>query len=293
VPTKADYSRNNPNETITNLASEVPFIIGGSDGCLANLGSFVFKENEAAVTIGTSGAVRISSSKPTHDYEAMTFNYRLDSDTFISGGPINNGGIVLQWFLKNILKKANLTPTDYEELFEDISKVEAGANGVVFLPYLHGERAPIWDTKSCGTFFGVKAYHTTAHFSKAIIEGICYALNNVLETLDGSGDKITRLHVSGGFVTSKIWLQILADITGKRVCVINTEDASAIGAAYFALKTSGAVEDYDTLFANRNIEFIEPSTTNHSIYRNYFIIYKNLYQTLKDQMHLLYNLNHS
>lgn len=289
------YTCKDYNAAISNLLhlpAGVLFMTGASDGCLANLGSFVINETEAAVTIGTSGAVRVTGKKPIYNYKAMTFNYKLDEDTFISGGPINNGGNVLQWFLKSFLNKQTISAEDYNEFFNEVNEVKAGAGGLIFLPYIYGERAPNWDTKSCGAFFGVKAYHSKSHFSRAVIEGICYALNDVLQTLDVNEQPIAQLHVSGGFVTSRTWMQILANVTGKRISIIHTDDASAIGAAYFGLKTLKLTEDYNQLFAGRNSEFLEPDFADLNRYKNYFTIYKSLYESLKQPMHQLYNLNH-
>jgi len=276
---------------LLHLPSKVSFIMGASDGCLANLGSFAINETEAAVTIGTSGAVRVTGKKPIYNYKAMTFNYKLDESTFIIGGPVNNGGNALQWFLKSFLEKQTISAEDYNEFFKLVSEVKAGSDGLIFLPYIFGERAPHWDTKSCGTFFGIKDYHSKPHLSRAVIEGICYALNDVLQTLDKNGKRIIQLNVSGGFVTSRTWMQILADVTGKRISIIHTNDASAIGAAYFGLKTLGLAEDYNQLFAGKNTEFIEPCLTDHATYENHFAIYKGLYESLKESMHQLHNIN--
>ncbi|MEJ7827042.1 MAG: gluconokinase [Segetibacter sp.] len=290
-----DYTRNDLNPAVSNLLhlpANVAFVVGASDGCLANLGSFAINETEAAVTIGTSGAVRVAVKKPIYNYKAMTFNYKLDESTFISGGPINNGGNVLQWFLKSFLDKQTISAEDYTEFFNAVSGVKGGADGLIFLPYIFGERAPHWDSKSCGTFFGIKDYHSKPHFLRAVIEGVCYALNDVLQKLDNNEQPIAQLNVSGGFVMSKTWMQILADVTGKRISIIHTNDASAIGAAYFGLKILGLAKDYNQLFAGKDMEFIEPCLTDHVTYKNYFAIYKGLYQSLKEPMHQLHNLNH-
>jgi gluconokinase len=295
IPVSTRYTRSNCNASLLsllNITADVSFIIGASDGCLANVGSFTMNKNEAAVTIGTSAAVRMMSKTPVYNYDAMTFNYKLDEDTFICGGAINNGGNVVQWFLKNFLDKKTLTTKDYERFFQVIEKVNPGADGLIFLPYLNGERAPHWDAKSCGTFFGVRTHHSQITFSRAIIEGVCYALNDVLKTIEANGDNIIQLNVSGGFVASKTWMQILADITGKRICIVHTNDASAIGAAYLGLKTMKFIKDYSLLIPNTKMEFIEPDSSNHKMYNNYFKIFQGLYHSLKDSMHALHSLNH-
>jgi gluconokinase len=261
----------------------VPFVIGASDGCLANLGSSAISPGNAAITIGTSGAVRIASPKPVSNFKTMTFSYRLDEETYVCGGPVNNGGIALQWLLKDFFGNKNLSKVDYTSLFEQVDATEPGCNGLIFLPYLTGERAPIWDTKSCGTFFGIRLHHTRDFFARAVLEGICYALNDVLLTLEQHSEKIKQVNVSGGFVLSKSWMQILADITGKSLSLVQTEDASAIGAAYMAIKAIGLSENYPSL---KNIQetIIEPNPKNYEIYRSNFILYKQLYANLKDIM---------
>jgi gluconokinase len=288
------YNRCDCNATLSNLlniSADVTFIIGASDGCLANVGSFAINKNDAALTIGTSAAIRITSKTPIYNYEAMTFNYKLDEKIFICGGAINNGGNVVQWFLKNFLNKQVINGEEYEKLFKEAEKVKPGSDGLIFLPYINGERAPHWDAKSCGAFFGITADHSQANFSRATIEGVCYALNDVLKTIE-TYDNISQLHVSGGFVASRIWMQILADVTGKKICIVQTEDASAIGAAYLGLKTMKIIKDYNELISKKIMEFIEPDFANHKIYTNYFSVFQGLYCNLKDSMLALYKLKH-
>lgn len=273
----------NPLQTLPFLAKETPFVIGATDGCLANLGTGAIKPGIAALTIGTSGALRVADNSVVVNEKAMNFSYRLDEDTFINGGPVNNGGVAVKWHLKNILQKAALKESDYEDTLGKIQAIEPGAEGLIFLPYLQGERAPIWDSKSCGTFFGIRLNHQTPHFTRAVIEGICFALNDVLLSLTASGQEIKQLNVSGGFVTSVIWLQIMADITGKRLLLYSVEDASAVGAAYLAFKATGIAADYP-LPDQENITCIEPDEKNHLIYKTYFEFYQKIYQQLKGVM---------
>jgi gluconokinase len=191
------------------------------------------------------------------------------------------------------LAKKSLTQADYDCLFQEVKIVKPGADGLIFLPYLNGERAPYWDAKSCGSFFGIKAKHSQPNFSRAIIEGICYALNDVLKSIENNGGVVNQLNVSGGFVASKTWMQILADITGKRICIIQTNDASAIGAAYLGLKTMKIIKDYNELNTRTDVEFLESNNANHKLYNDYFTIFRSLYNNLKDSMHALHNLNHN
>lgn len=275
--------------SLLNIPDDIPFCIGASDGCLANIGSNAIEPGIAAVTIGTSGAVRIANFSPVFNFKAMIFNYVLDKKTFICGGPVNNGGNVVQWVFKTLLDIPEPGVTDYEEFFKVVDAVPSGCNGLLFLPYLNGERSPLWDEKACGCFFGIRSHHINTHFMRAALEGICYALKNVLQTVEKSTNNINQLNVSGGFVHSKTWMQILADITGKKVCLIQTEDASAIGAALLGTKAMNLQDHYLIQNLENNL-LIEPDLDNHELHKKYYDIFKNLYEPLKGSMHQLHNI---
>jgi len=284
-PVNTTYKRTVLKSPITEkigLNPETIFVIGASDGCCANLGSFVNTPDVASLTIGTSGAVRITSPQPVYDFGAMIFNYLLNQNTFVCGGAINNGGIVLNWLIKNFLDKKQAGPANYDEVFAKINTVPAGSEGLIFLPYLFGERAPLWDTKSCGAFFNIKQQHTQAHFLRAGLEGICFALNDVLQTLEKSSAPISQLNISGGFITSPVWTQILADITGKKLVIVQQEDASAIGAVFLAMDALGLPIPQPTTGTSENII---PNQSNHQTYSNSFPVFKKLYANLKETMH--------
>ena len=289
TPVSTDYFNSNPLQGRFDGLS-TSFVIGASDGCLANLGSEATEDGIAAVTIGTSGALRLASPKPVFNPLAMTFNYILDDKTYICGGPINNGGGTLQWLLKNIFKKDELRAEDYKDLFKQVEDTASGNDGLIFLPYLTGERAPIWDSEACGTFFGLNLRHEQKHLARAVVEGICYALNDVMIAVENQSETIRRLHVSGGFIHSKIWVQILADVTGKELVLVLEEDASAVGAAYLAAKASGLTKTYP-VSENKRPEVIKPDLKNHLYHQKNFLLFKQLYANLSVTMHQLYQLN--
>lgn len=293
APVNTSYIRRDPHPATVQamgLTANTPFVIGASDGCLANLGSLAIHEGIAALSIGTSGAVRMASTQPVFNFGAMTFNYLLDEQTFICGGAVNNGGMVVDWLLKDFMHVTSAASGGYEELFKLISTKPAGSDGLLFLPYLSGERTPIWDARSCGVFFGIKLQHDQAHFLRAATEGICMALHHVLQAVEDTSGKIIQINVSGGFVYSPEWLRILADITGKRLVIYQTNDASAIGATYLARKSLGLIADYRAILKPNKAEVIEPNLQNHAVYQRYFKLFKKLYVDLRDsmsQLHLL------
>jgi gluconokinase len=288
-PVATSYIRKDAKEEIVsslNITASTPFCIGASDGCLANLGSSSLQSHIAAITIGTSGAVRVTRKEPLIDYTTMSFNYLLDEHTFICGGPINNGGSVVQWLLKNFLSHATTNEENYKNLFDEIEKIPEGCEGLIFLPYLYGERAPVWDEQSCGVYFGVKPYHRQSHFLRAALEGICFALKDVLVALEKDAESIRQINASGGFVQSPVWVQMLADITGKNILLQQTEDASAIGAAWLALKALNIISDYSSLETQAG-NIIQPQKKLQNAYQKNYTVFKMLYPNLKTTMHLL------
>lgn len=288
-PVATSYLRKNIKKEIAaalHIPASTPFCIGASDGCLANLGTSSLQAHVAAITIGTSGAVRVTRKKPLIDAAAMSFNYLLDEHTFICGGPTNNGGNVIQWLLKNFLSQEGATDKDYEKLFTNIEKIPAGCEGLIFLPYLYGERAPLWDEQSCGVYFGIKPHHTQSHFLRAAVEGICFALKDILVALEEDAEPIVQINASGGFVQAGAWVQMLAHVTGKKILLQQGEDASAIGAAWLALKALKIITGYHSLeFQSGSI--ILPQQKLQDAYQKNYTVFKMLYPNLKATMHLL------
>lgn len=281
-----DHSRTCNDSAVCNqlgISPGTPFFIGASDGCLANVGSFATKEGFMALTIGTSGAVRVARKQPMRNFKAMTFNYRLDDATYICGGPTNNGGVILKWYNENVLGRKLETANDYTLFFKNLSDSKPGAEGLIFLPYILGERAPIWNSNACGVFFGMQGHHHQAHFTRALIEGISIALFDIAHGMIEGGLSIQQIHVSGGFVHSEEWLQILANIFGKKICLINTADASAIGAAFLAMKNLHIIREYEQL-KPREIKEIIPQEEHQPTYHALFLRYRNLYESVADLM---------
>jgi len=278
------------NRLLPGIGTSTAFVIGASDGCCANYGGNAIKPGRAALTIGTSGAVRVGSNKPAYNYKAMTFNYLLKENTFICGGAVNNGGAALDWVLKSFLK-LEINKENYQTLFDTIGSINAGSEGLIFLPYLYAERAPVWDAKSSGAFLNINFKHQQQHFLRAALEGICFALYDVLNAVEESADPVAEIVVSGGFISSPVWVQILADITGKRLVLLKGGDSSAMGAIYLAMKELGinVQRIMDREEAGQII--VEPDAANHQTYSLIFPVYKKLYGDLKVSMHQMHDLN--
>ena len=295
-PVPTGHFKTHPNREVLNymgLLESVPWVIGASDGCLAHLGSSILQAGTASLTIGTSAAIRISSTFPVYDNERMIFNYILDEQNFIIGGALNNGGNVLDWGLRNFSnREIFLEKKDenrMEAYFKEIVKIPDGSNGLLFLPYLSGERSPIWDEKASGVFLGIKISHNSGHFMRSIVEGICFAIHDVHESLENCGLKINQIHISGGFTVSPIWVQILANILGKNLVIPLRADASSFGATLMAMKALGYISSYEEV---QNLSIQNSFVTNFEIHKFYQIgyrIYKKAYQDLKMSLHEIHD----
>lgn len=257
-------------------AYNIPFIIGSSDGCFANIGSGVFEDNEATLTIGTSGAVRITLAKPILSEKPALFCYPVLNNLYVKGGAVNNGGNAMQWFAQSFTDEGG---DDYEALIEKAALIHAGADGLIFLPYLQGERAPIWNAAARGVFFGVNSIHHKAHFTRAVLEGISFGLYDVFCELNNKN--IDTIYVSGGFTRSSFWVQMIADIFNKKVVVADIADASAMGAIQLGMYATGFIQNLANHKADRSGTVFIPVAAQHIIYEKQFREFCALYQTLK------------
>lgn len=249
------------------FSKPVACVIGSSDGCLANLGSFVMDSDTLSLTIGTSGAVRRTTTG-RKTIRTKLFRYHLDEETLIEGGATNNGGVLLEWFSKNFLnEKPNLA-----SFIDRALQVPAGAEGLIFLPYVFGERAPLYDPDASGIFYGIRQHHTMKHFMRALLEGIGFAMYSIAGLIESHSGPYSSMVASGGFTQSGNWVQVIADIFGKRVRVNQYENASALGAAMIGFKAIR--ETYS--FSVSPMKVFEPDMKNHSSYQDIFLTYQTL-----------------
>lgn len=264
------------------LNKDVSFVIGAGDGATSNLGSGVISSGEAVLTIGTSGAMRTTLTRPEVDNDGKLFTYLLAGNLYVHGGAINNGGIVIQWFLENFMGTVNWQGKEKELFFDQAAKASAGAEGLIFLPYLLGERTPVWDAEAKGVFFGIKAMHKRKHFMRAAMEGICFSILQVMKLLEKNAD-INTVYATGGFTQSSLWLQTMADILNKKIVLRGTADASAMGALFMAMYAKGAIKDWMEIrkyFVSEK-EFLPRPEENRRYQRN-IQIFENLYLKLKE-----------
>lgn len=231
----------------TGLSPQTPFIIGAGDGVLANLGAGATAKDEVALTIGTSAAVRTADDVYSVAENGSLFTYILEENTFLIGGASNNGGNVLEWFSKKFTDriKGKSEGELVKNMLESSKEIPAGAEGLLFLPYIFGERAPLWNAEAKGGFYHVTHRHGQAHFAKAVLEGILLNLRLILTEIEKvTGRNIERVIAGGGFFRSESSAQLAADIFGKTVILRENVDNSAYGAVLMTMKALGAIENY-------------------------------------------------
>jgi gluconokinase len=252
------------------IPAGTPWIIGASDGCLANLGALVFNQNDAVITLGTSAALRRSEPRPLDDGFGRIFNYILHRDSYISGGASNNGGNLTQWFTRSLC-----ADTAIEQLLAAAADIAPGAEGLLFLPFVSGERAPLWDPDVTGAFLGIRSHHTRAHFQRAVLEGMLFNLYQIGEILASLAAPIPRLYLNGGLARAGLIVQLLADIFGVPVRINRSEEASARGAAILALLACGKIGDARALLDRqpKPTEYL-PNIARHSRYQEIFARYR-------------------
>jgi gluconokinase len=251
-----------------------PLIVGASDGCLAQLGSHAMNKNDLSITIGTSGAVRTASNKRSIDPQGRIFNYILDNDNFVCGGATNNGTALLNWYTNNMDSSAS---DDLMRFVDQVMEIQPGCDGLLMIPYLLGERAPIYNPNARGVFFGVSIDHTKKHFQRALIEGICFQIRWSMEGVEELFGEREKILISGGFTRSEKWIQILCDVLGKTLTLQETQDASTMGAAMMGFKAL-AIKSEFVLQASK---LFYPDPELHKVYTKSYLTFRKLYSAVE------------
>ena len=269
-----------------NLPENLPVVIGATDGVLVNVGIGAIEDGQLSATIGTSGAIRMLTKTPKVDSLGRTWCYNLTDDMWVAGGAINNGGIIMRWLRDKVCHYSNHRLEDididpYDLMTLKASKIPAGAEGLLLLPFFTGERAPCWNSELRGMFFGLSLNHSRSHMIRAGMEGICFSLNCVLSALKDFG-QVKDIRVSGSFTKSPLWLQIMADIFGEHITLPQNSEGAAFGAAVLGFIASGEMKDIsDTANLIKPKKVYKPQAENKEVYEELFDIYSSLYEKLQ------------
>ncbi|AEI40174.1 xylulokinase [Paenibacillus mucilaginosus] len=282
---------------LTGLAPGTPVVAGGGDQACGAVGVGVVRSGIASVALGTSGVVFVHDDTYQADEECRlhSFCHGVPGNWHRMGVMLAAGGSFQWWknhFAYEELQRAEQEGRDvYEYLTELAASAPLGSEGLLFLPYLTGERTPHPDPKARGGFIGLNLRHGKAHLTRAVLEGITFGLRDSMELIKESGIAITELRVNGGGARSRFWRQMIADIFGYPVVTVNSTDGPAYGAAVMAASGVLKREIPDLCEEWIRVEDrVEPIAANQERYQAYYDIYRTLYGTLKTSFHQLSDL---
>ncbi len=220
------------------LPQGLPVVLGGGDGPLANLGVGAIEPGVAALSLGTSGALRVVRDEPGIDERCRTFSYALADGRWVIGGAVSNGGVVGQW-------AADAFGVEVPELLEEAATVPPGADGLVALPYLLGERAPWWEPGLTGALVGLRRYHGRAEITRAIVEGVAQQLALVQEGVRDAGAEVRSVRATGGGFRSRVWATAIAAALERELHLSDAEAGSGLGAVLLGWRALGALDSLD------------------------------------------------
>ncbi|NHN31252.1 xylulokinase [Paenibacillus agricola] len=282
---------------LTGLKAGTPVVAGGGDQACGAVGVGVVKQGIASVALGTSGVVFVHDDTYQMDPECRlhSFCHGVPGKWHRMGVMLAAGGSFQWWKNHFAFEEQQIADAEGRDVYEYLTALAEtaplGSEGLLFLPYLTGERTPHPDPKARGGFIGLNMRHTKAHMTRSVLEGITFGLRDSLELIKASGIQITELRVSGGGARSLFWRQLIADICGYPVVTVNSTDGPAYGAAVMA--ASGVLKEDISELCERWIEVVERVEPNHehqAPYDEYYEIYRTLYPTLKSAMHQLNDL---
>ncbi len=224
----------------TGLPAGTPVVVGAADGPLGNLGTGAIVPGIAGLSLGTSGAVRMTVAKPGVDDRRTLFCYALTDALWVVGGAISNGGVVVRWaeqsLAPDVAGAAGSGPD--EALLALAATVAPASEGLVMLPYLLAERAPLWDPELPGAYLGLRRDHTRAHLVRAAVEGVCIQMRLILDQLDELAP-VDSIHATGGVFRSPLWREVMAAMLARPLEIVGEAEGTALGAAALGLLALG------------------------------------------------------
>jgi gluconokinase len=240
--------------------SELPFLLAVGDGAAVNVGTGCVDETKVALTVGTTGAMRVLSEGPAPDVPTGLWAYRLGRDRTLLGGSFSEGGNVVQWALENL----NLPHID--QLNSELEKLKPAQHGINVLPFIAGERATGWSTSATGVLEGVRISTTPMEILQAMLESVAYRFALVADLLLPGVKSGYQMIASGGAIkSSPWWLQTMSDVLGVPVGVSAEQQDTSRGTAILALNALGVWDSLDTHPAHI-AETYEPNASKADIY---------------------------
>ena len=265
----------------------VPVAAGAGDNAAAAVGNGIVREGLASCSIGTSGVLFAHAErlKPDPSGRLHTFCHAVPGAYHMMGVTLAAGASLRWW--RDLAGHA-----DYAQLTEQAATAPPGSEGLMFLPYLTGERSPHLDPLARGAFLGLTSRHGLAHLTRAVMEGVAFSLRDSLEVMRELGTKPSEIRATGGGARSDLWRQLLADILGLPIVRTTTDEGPAYGAALLAGVASGQFKDVAeaTAMVRVRAKVDEPNAQRRRIYDEHYAVYRSLYPATAEAMHRLSDL---
>ena len=276
---------------LSGLLEGTPVVAGGLDAIRGTLGAGVLRNGETQEQGGQAGGMSICLDTYKADPRLIMSFHAVPGKWILQGGTVGGGG-VMRWFEKEFGAyersiAGETGKSSLVQLTDQAEKVAPGCDGLVFLPYMSGERTPIWDPDAKGVFYGLDFSKSKGHFVRACMEGVAYSLRHNLEVASEAGADVEVMRAVGGSANSLLWTQIKADVTGKPIVVPYADEATTLGAAMLAGVRCGLYASYEEAVALtvRETRRHEPNPEQKEAYDRAYAIYRGLYADLKDRMH--------
>ena len=266
---------------LTGLLEGTPVVAGGVDSACGTLGAGVIKNGGTQEQGGQSGGMSICMDKFAPHAKLVYCNHVVPGKYLLQGGTVG-GGASYKWLRENFFPDLS-----FAEMDALASQSPPGAGGVIFLPYMAGERSPVWDPRAKGVFYGFDFTKTKSDFIRAVLEGVAYSLVHNLKTAEETGSAANILYANGGAANSDLWMQIKSDAANKPVAVVSSGDVSTtLGAAILAGVAAGIYSGFDDAVKNTVTirRTFYPDAENHGIYMKRYEKYLEIYGNLKETM---------
>lgn len=274
---------------VTGLKEGTAVVAGGLDAACCTLGAGVIDAGQTQEQGGQAGGMSICLDRPVANPKLILSYHVVPDRWLLQGGTVGGGS--LRWFFEQFgYEEAETAKRESKNPFaimdEKAEKIHCGSEGLIFLPYMAGERSPIWDKNAKGIFYGVSYKKTKAHFIRSIMEGCAYALRHNLDVAEKSSVVVDKLYSVGGAANSKLWCQIKADVTGKIIEVPESDNATTLGAAVLAGYGIGMFKDISKTIKEvvKSKAIYSPSFDNYKLYSRYYEQYLEIYEKLKEIM---------
>ncbi|HZO93924.1 MAG TPA: gluconokinase [Candidatus Baltobacteraceae bacterium] len=252
------------------LGDSTAVVLASSDGALANIGVGASGRRDVALTLGTSGAVRVLSDEPVVDPQGRTFCYCADDTRFIVGGPTSSAGASLDWIFAMLMDEVPKEDR-FARAVAMAEQIGPGADGVVVLPFFGGERAPWWSSSLRGSFDGLDLSHDRRAIVRAAFEGVVFGVYAVFEIVHAIAPGVQRLLLTGGLTKAQLVRGMLADVFALPAVQPREQEASAFGAALVAAQSVGLIDDASA--AARAVGYDEPTNPHRERAASYRAAY--------------------